>query len=324
MGCSLIWRSISKARELLKQGHRWLVGSCEQILDKRQQNQRYSQHLYKNEDDDAVSNVESPSSSEGQVFQLEIMPQYCSHYGEYEQTNKGAMQNRGGDRLSSHLCVPLSKTNMGIWWTAESRWKPTLEGEYRVGVDGAFKGNKAGIGVVIMDHVGEVVATMAANLQGVVEAAQTEKLAIWNGIQLAKDLLLYRFPIESDCATVIEEFLQGLDKDLEYVEPVNFVVQPEGFSRNVEKSKMRDWAFENEEEKEEEAEGELQWRFSEGGRRGNGGDLAKLDRNPQTMDGNGAERPGFKGYAKVAIAVILSVDGTHEDENTTMKKNQTT
>lgn len=32
MGCSLIWRSISKARELLKQGHRWLVGSCEQIL----------------------------------------------------------------------------------------------------------------------------------------------------------------------------------------------------------------------------------------------------------------------------------------------------
>lgn len=72
-------------------------------------------------------------------------------------------------------------------------------------MDGAFKGNKAGIGVVIMDHVGEVVATMAANLQGVVEAAQTEKLAIWNGIQLAKDLLLYRFPIESDCATVINK-----------------------------------------------------------------------------------------------------------------------
>ncbi|KAI5655296.1 hypothetical protein M9H77_32483 [Catharanthus roseus] len=50
--------------------------------------------------------------------------------------------------------------------------------------------------------------------------------------------------LASDLNGFIEEFLEGADEDLVYVEPVDFVPQPEEFLPNVENSEMRDWALE--------------------------------------------------------------------------------
>lgn len=56
--------------------------------------------------------------------------------------------------------------------------------------DGAFKGDREGVGVVVRDHEGDVLASMAYNLLGMVYATQVEMQAIWQAIQLAQELFI--------------------------------------------------------------------------------------------------------------------------------------
>lgn len=49
-------------------------------------------------------------------------------------------------------------------------------------MDGAFKGEKAGVGVTVRDHEGEIIASMAYNLSGMTNASQVELMEIWKEI----------------------------------------------------------------------------------------------------------------------------------------------
>ena len=89
--------------------------------------------------------------------------------------------------------------------TTQNRWKPPAEGQYKVNVDGAFKEGKAGVGVVIRDTVGDLIATMAAPVPGVQDPQFLEAVAIAKGIELANDIALTGYSIESDCLEVVSK-----------------------------------------------------------------------------------------------------------------------
>lgn len=49
-------------------------------------------------------------------------------------------------------------------------WQPPSNGLCKINVDGAYNGVVAGIGVIIRNHLGNVLASMAAHLSGIVNA----------------------------------------------------------------------------------------------------------------------------------------------------------
>ena len=75
-------------------------------------------------------------------------------------------------------------------------------------VDGAFDKNKAGIGAVVRDGKGEIIAAMATPIQNIHEAEHLEAIAIAQGIEFANDLSLTGFCIESDCKNAVRKVNQ--------------------------------------------------------------------------------------------------------------------
>ena len=74
--------------------------------------------------------------------------------------------------------------------TVKEIWKPPVVGKFKVNVDSAFSGGKVGIGVVIRDSVGELIASMASPIANVLKPSHLEALAITKGIKLVDDLAL--------------------------------------------------------------------------------------------------------------------------------------
>ena len=83
------------------------------------------------------------------------------------------------------------------------RWKPPDEDTFKVNVDGAFKDDRAGIGAIIRDAAGNIMATMAAPMQAVYSPQLLKALAILKGIELAHDTALKNFCIDSDYLGVV-------------------------------------------------------------------------------------------------------------------------
>ncbi|KAI5677071.1 hypothetical protein M9H77_08021 [Catharanthus roseus] len=61
------------------------------------------------------------------------------------------------------------------------KWAKPIEGMLKISVDASFSGSRAGIGVVMRDFVGDVIAPMACTLLNVTEASQAELLAMREG-----------------------------------------------------------------------------------------------------------------------------------------------
>lgn len=66
---------------------------------------------------------------------------------------------------------------------------------YKINVDGAFNGGSAGAGVIIRDHGGEIIASIAYNLNGDQEAAHANLYAIWKGVLLAQELCISHYKV---------------------------------------------------------------------------------------------------------------------------------
>ncbi|KAI5672750.1 hypothetical protein M9H77_13114 [Catharanthus roseus] len=79
-------------------------------------------------------------------------------------------------------------------------------------MDGAYKPDTAGEGVIIKDHDGDVRTTMAMHLPGIKDANHAEIIEIWCGLDLAKELLYSNLIIESDCSLLVYK-LQGKSPD---------------------------------------------------------------------------------------------------------------
>lgn len=103
----------------------------------------------------------------------------------------------------------------------EEQWKKPLAGVFWVAVDGAFKGEQAGAGVIIRDETGGVIAVMAVRLHGITEAAHAETLAIWKGIELARELLLPSIIVELDCGLIVRRIKEGKEDLSSLVHIVN-------------------------------------------------------------------------------------------------------
>lgn len=61
------------------------------------------------------------------------------------------------------------------------------------------------------DEAGEMIAVMAVNLIGISDGGHAELMAIWKGMELAKDLGLPKVIVESNCAPVVHKIYGGND-----------------------------------------------------------------------------------------------------------------
>ncbi|XP_030923046.1 uncharacterized protein LOC115949925 [Quercus lobata] len=87
------------------------------------------------------------------------------------------------------------------------RWKPPDQGLYKVNYDGAIFAQqaRAGIGVVIRNEDGAVMASMAQQLPLLTTVAQVEALAARRAMEFALDLGITRVIMERDSEVICKE-----------------------------------------------------------------------------------------------------------------------
>lgn len=86
----------------------------------------------------------------------------------------------------------------------ETKWRPLQPGSYKVNVDGAVftKGKQVGIGVVIRDSMGDVIAALSQKLARPLGVVETEAKAKEVGIQFVLDVGVKDVILESDSLSV--------------------------------------------------------------------------------------------------------------------------
>ena len=100
-------------------------------------------------------------------------------------------------------------------------WSPPEGSLYKVNVDGAvFSAQKeSGIGVIIRDEVGLVVAAMSKKVKAPLSPLEIEAKAFEVGLQFAKDVGLQEFILERDSLNVYCA-LAGLSPSPAVVAPI--------------------------------------------------------------------------------------------------------
>ena len=96
--------------------------------------------------------------------------------------------------------------------TAESgKWETPPRGAFKINVDGATseQGRNSGVGVVIRDFRGKVIAACSKYLAGLFSMMEVELLVVKTGILLAKELKISNIIIESDVLAVIQSVEKG-------------------------------------------------------------------------------------------------------------------
>ena len=85
-----------------------------------------------------------------------------------------------------------------------ARWAPPPPGRYKINVDGAvFKAQKAaGIGVLIRDCQGQVIAAMSKKIKAPLGPLETKAKAVEAGLQFARDIGIQDCIFEGDSLTV--------------------------------------------------------------------------------------------------------------------------
>ncbi|BFG16782.1 hypothetical protein CerSpe_030560 [Prunus speciosa] len=111
----------------------------------------------------------------------------------------------------TYACATQEGSNLVVNWE-----RPPAQ-FFKINVDGALKTNDSvrGLGVVIRDDRGELIAAAAKPVCGMFTPNATELFAIRFGLQLAKDLGLQHIYLESDAQAAIRMAFQ-CDADLGY------------------------------------------------------------------------------------------------------------
>ena len=86
-----------------------------------------------------------------------------------------------------------------------ARWAPPPPDRYNVNVDGAiFKAQKAaGVGVLIRDCHGQVIAALSKRINAPLGPLETEAKAVEAGVQFARDIGIQDVILEGDSLTVV-------------------------------------------------------------------------------------------------------------------------
>ena len=87
-----------------------------------------------------------------------------------------------------------------------------MQGGYKANVDASIKNGADGVGIMVRDYLGEVIAAVAFHSNGLVNSGRAEVLALTKGIKLVNDLFLPSFPIETDCLSWVSAIdANGID-----------------------------------------------------------------------------------------------------------------
>ncbi|XP_075669676.1 uncharacterized protein LOC142639367 [Castanea sativa] len=84
-------------------------------------------------------------------------------------------------------------------------WKPPPPGSFKVNVDGAIfpKSKQSGVGVIVRDEEGNVIAAMSRKLRLPLDALETEAKALEIGMEFAKEVGLRDVVFEGDSQLII-------------------------------------------------------------------------------------------------------------------------
>ena len=98
------------------------------------------------------------------------------------------------------------KGNRVVEHSKDLRWKPPDSGLYKINFDGALFADQgsAGIGVVIRDWEGQVIAALSEKVRHPGSVDLVEALAMRRAISFAKELSIHQMVIEGDSLRVIQ------------------------------------------------------------------------------------------------------------------------
>nr|POF20839.1 hypothetical protein CFP56_14353 [Quercus suber] len=107
------------------------------------------------------------------------------------------------------------------------KWVPPPQGWFKANVDGAIfkESNSAGIGVVVCDSQGWVLAALSKKVEGVQEAEVIETLAIRRAIRFAIETSFNCLIIESDSLGVVKAIQDSVDSTCHIVHIIKDVKQ---------------------------------------------------------------------------------------------------
>ena len=85
----------------------------------------------------------------------------------------------------------------------KQKWQAPVSGQVKINTDGAFSedSGEAGIGVVIQNHLGQVILSSWKYIDVAGSAEQVEALACREGLALAAEWVPLPAIVESDCAS---------------------------------------------------------------------------------------------------------------------------
>ncbi|KAL2892759.1 DNA mismatch repair protein MutS [Bienertia sinuspersici] len=111
----------------------------------------------------------------------EIISKAISVVGEYEKANENS-------RKMASLCA------------SPSSWKAPAREWYKINSDAALlDGNKAGLGAVMRDYLGDVLVSICDQVEEVYEADVAEAMAARQALKIGLEAGLRRITLESDC-----------------------------------------------------------------------------------------------------------------------------
>uniref|UniRef100_A0A803P0U0 Reverse transcriptase domain-containing protein n=1 Tax=Cannabis sativa TaxID=3483 RepID=A0A803P0U0_CANSA len=107
----------------------------------------------------------------------------------------------------------LKDTNLEAIPKPKVRWDPPIPGVYCINSDASVpgQGSLSGLGALIRNHLGEVVAAEIHQNKGSSSVEVAEVLALRMGIQLAIKVEAYPYIIQSDCLQVVS-YLNGVSQ----------------------------------------------------------------------------------------------------------------
>ena len=88
------------------------------------------------------------------------------------------------------------------------KWKPPPPGYFKINYDGALysSSNCSGIGIVIRDHEGLVIAPLAQSVNQAYKPVEIEAMAAARAIEFAAEIGMDRVVLEGDSSVVTEAF----------------------------------------------------------------------------------------------------------------------
>ncbi|KAL6997641.1 hypothetical protein U1Q18_007768 [Sarracenia purpurea var. burkii] len=96
-------------------------------------------------------------------------------------------------------------------------WKPPGVGWYKANFDEAYRKNgKAGIGVVIRDDLGHIIASYIEYKEWMVNVEVTEPLGGYHALEITNSLGLKKIHLEGDALTVIRA-IKSQEADKSYI-----------------------------------------------------------------------------------------------------------